>query len=68
MKTTYFLGIDVGKEKFHAALTVDGINYFDEEVDNKAGSIKAYFKTAKSQILLRCEETINRLFGAYGGL
>ena len=71
MKTRYFLGIDVGKEKFHAALTVDGINYFDEEVDNKSGSIKAYFKQlkakfffdAKKQLIVCLEHT-----GVYSGL
>jgi transposase len=71
MKTRYFLGIDVGKEKFHAALTVDGINYFDEEVDNKAGSIKAYFKQLKAkfcfdgkkQLIVCLEHT-----GVYSGL
>jgi transposase len=58
MKTTYFLGIDVGKEKFHGALTVDGINYFDEEVDNNTGSIKAFFKQLKAKFCLDAKEQL----------
>lgn len=58
MKTTYFLGIDVGKEKFHAALTVDGINYFVEAVDNNASSIKAYFKQLKAKFCFDAKEQL----------
>lgn len=59
MKTRYFLGIDVGKEKFHAALTVDGINYFDQEVDNQAVSIQAYFKQLKAKFCFNAKEQLS---------
>jgi len=48
MKTLYFLGIDIGKEKFHAAITIDGITFHDQEVENTPGSIKAYFQQLKA--------------------
>jgi transposase len=48
MKTLYFLGIDIGKEKFHASMTIDGMNFHDQAVDNTSGSIKAYFQQLKA--------------------
>lgn len=47
MKTLYFLGIDIGKDKFHAAITTDGLNFHDQEVENKSTSIGEYFKQLK---------------------
>lgn len=43
METHYFLGIDIAKETFQAALTVDGINMMETQVENKAQAIKSYF-------------------------
>lgn len=48
METRYFLGIDVGKDTFHAALTVDGQNFHDQEVNNSSTAIKQYFQSLKS--------------------
>ena len=44
METLYFLGVDMGKESYHAALTVDGSNFCDREVKNSSVSIKQYFQ------------------------
>lgn len=62
METLYFLGIDIGKETFHAALTVDGQNFHDQEVNNTSAHIKQYFQSLKqafaftSQQLIVCME------------
>lgn len=65
MKRRYFLGIDVGKEKFHAALTMDGVNYFDQEVANNRSAIRKFFKSlilkfsfeAKEELVVCLEHT-----------
>lgn len=44
MKTVYFLGIDISKKTFNAALTIDGINMYETEVENRPQAIKAYFQ------------------------
>jgi transposase len=44
METLYFLGVDMGKENYHAALTVDGLNFYDQEVKNSSAAIKQYFQ------------------------
>lgn len=49
MNLRYFLGIDIGKKTFHAALTIDGQNFDDQEVSNDAKSIKQYFQQLKSK-------------------
>lgn len=56
MKTHYFLGIDIGKNSFHAALTVDGQNFYDQEVDNKAISIKKYFQELTEKLGIKSEQ------------
>lgn len=50
METVYFLGIDISKEKFDAALTVDGKNFHETQVENTAKSIQAFFKEVKNQL------------------
>jgi transposase len=44
METFYFLGIDISKKTFNAALTVDGVNMYETEEENKPQMIQAYFK------------------------
>ena len=34
METVYFLGIDISKKTFQTALTLDGINMDEQEVEN----------------------------------
>jgi transposase len=43
METLYFLGVDMSKNSFNAALTLDGINFYDHEVKNNAAAIQQYF-------------------------
>lgn len=49
METVYFLGIDISKKTFNAALTVDGVNMYETEVQNKDQPIKAYFQNLKEK-------------------
>jgi transposase len=58
MKTLYFLGIDIGKERFHAAITIDGINFHNQEVDNTPGSIKVYFQQLKTKFNFTSKQLI----------
>lgn len=58
MKTRYFLGIDIGKKSFHAALTLDGQTFYDQEVVNEAIIIKAYFQELKSKFSLSSDQLI----------
>lgn len=50
METVYFLGIDVSKAKFNSALTLDGKNFHELQVENNSKSIAAMFKALKLQI------------------
>lgn len=50
METFYFLGIDISKKKFDAALTIDGKNYQEVQVENLAKPIEAFFKALKNQL------------------
>lgn len=52
MKTLYFLGIDISKKTFNAALTVNGKNYHEVKVENKATDIQSFFQTLKKQFSL----------------
>lgn len=47
MAEHYFLGIDIAKQSFQAALTVDGQTFYEQEVENNAPSIRAYFSQLK---------------------
>jgi transposase len=47
METFYFLGIDISKKTFQSAVTVDGVNMHESEVENNAKAIKAYFQRLK---------------------
>ena len=58
MKTRYFLGIDIGKNSIHAALTVDGQNYYDQEVGNNATAIKKYLQELKVKFKFKSEQLI----------
>jgi transposase len=49
METLYFLGIDISKKSFHVALTADGINMYQEEVENIAKQIKAFFGSMREK-------------------
>lgn len=50
METIYFLGIDVSKAKLDGALTLDGKNFHELQVENNSKSITAMFKALKLQV------------------
>lgn len=52
MKTLYFLGIDISKRTFNAALTLDGKNFHEALVENKTTEIQSFFQLLKKQFSL----------------
>jgi len=50
METLYFLGIDVSKKKFDAALTIDGKYFYEAQIENSPGTIKLFFTELKKQL------------------
>jgi len=52
METVYFLGIDISKKTFNAALTCDGQNMPEMEVTNRAQEIRAFFSGLKTKVSL----------------
>jgi transposase len=50
METKYFLGIDISKKKFDAALTVDGNHFYETPVENLSTSIEVFFRGLKKQL------------------
>lgn len=58
METLYFLGIDMGKQNYHAALTVDGLNFYDQEVKNSCDAIKQYFQRLKTTLGFKAHQLI----------
>lgn len=50
METLYFLGIDISKKKFDAALTTDGKHFHEVQVDNLSKSIESFFRDLKKQL------------------
>src|SRR5690349_3514395 len=66
METVYFLGIDLSKKTFNAALTSDGQTMHEMEVTNTAQAIRTFFvevktKVSLSQVIVCIEHT-----GIYG--
>jgi len=49
METVYFLGIDISKKKFDAALTQDGSTMHELIVTNSASAIKVAFRALKKE-------------------
>ncbi len=58
METVYFLGIDISKKTFQAALTLDGVNMHESEVDNNPQAIKAYFHGMKGKLKFSYDQLI----------
>ena len=52
METVYFLGIDISKKTFNAALTSDGQNMHEMEITNTAQEIRAFFAGLKTKVNL----------------
>ena len=49
METVYFLGIDISKKKFDAALTLDGSNVHELGMPNSASAIRVAFQALKDK-------------------
>ena len=52
METLYFLGIDVSKKKLDSALTLDGRQFHEVQIENCTKTILAYFRDLKKQLSL----------------
>lgn len=50
METVYFLGIDISKKKFDAALTANGKDFHEVQVENSGKSIQSFFNALKKQL------------------
>jgi transposase len=50
METLYFLGIDVSKKKLDAALTMNGKQYVESQVENLSKPIASFFRDLKKQL------------------
>src|SRR5689334_7037265 len=68
METLYFLGIDLAKKTFQAALTLDGTNMHETTVENSATAIEEFFNELKTQFSLSFTQLIVGLehTGIYG--
>jgi len=49
METLYMLGVDISKKTFQGALTIDGVNFFEQEVENKTKTIEVYLQGLKKK-------------------
>ena len=58
METVYFLGIDISKKTFQVALSLDGINMVEGEVENKAPAIKHYFQGLREKFKFSPDQLI----------
>jgi transposase len=50
METTYYLGIDMAKNSFQAALTLNGVDMAECSVENTSEGIKSYFQDLKKKL------------------
>lgn len=50
METVYFLGIDISKSKIDTALTINGKDFYFDQVENQPDPLKLFFKELKKQI------------------
>lgn len=50
METHYFLGVDLSKKKFDVALTMDGKNFHEAQIENNPTAIQLFFRNLKKQL------------------
>ncbi len=50
METLYILGIDISKKTFQAALTLEGTNFFEQEVENNPKAIETYLQGLRKKL------------------
>jgi transposase len=53
METIYYLGVDIAKKTFQVALTTDGVNFYELEVENNARAIGQYFQNLRKKFSFR---------------
>lgn len=58
MESVYFLGIDISKKNFQAALTTNGTDMHEVDVENNPVAIQAYFKDLKSKFAMSAQQLI----------
>ena len=58
METVYYLGIDVSKKKLDSALTIDGKNYHQDEIENTANAIGVFFRDMKKRFGMKSSQMI----------
>lgn len=58
METVYFLGIDVSKKKLDSALTIDGKNYQQDEMENTTNAIRVFFQNMKKMFGMKSSQMI----------
>src|SRR5687767_9631433 len=66
METVYFLGIDISKKTFSAALTCDGQNMHEMEITNTAQEIRVFFAGLKTKVSLSQLTVCMEHTGIYG--
>jgi transposase len=49
METVYFLGIDVSKKKLDTALTLDGVNMHENQIENNPAAIKSFIQLLRKE-------------------
>lgn len=50
METIYFLGIDISKKKLDSALTLDGRQFHEVQIENRTKTIMAFVRDLKRQL------------------
>lgn len=50
METTYFLGIDISKNKIDTALTINGKDFHFDQVENRSAELSKFFENLKKQL------------------
>jgi len=58
METVYFLGIDMAKKTFDAALTTDGNTMYHQQVENQPKGIKAFFLALQKKFSFSFEQLV----------
>ena len=58
METLYILGIDISKKTMQAALTLEGTNFFEQEVENNPKTIETYLESLRKKFCFSFSQLI----------
>ena len=58
METVYFLGIDVSKKTLDTALTLDGVNMFENQIENSRAAIKGFIQQLQKNFGFRLTQLV----------